>query len=195
MSNVKYVDGIIKDVIEKQVKEINEAEALRKAWASVEFPTKKDGTEFQSLAKNFTNCTLNTKSYAMFNFEKGISVFARTHDGSPVYDSIDTYDALNRHIKNERAEAHPERVIKPSQYLVPFYVKSVEDLRADIMNKTVYWAKVANDKKQMLITFEKETKDLVDKIGDLFTEFEEKNGKRMASLAKDTIRENFIMFN
>ena len=86
-------------------------------------------------------------------------------------------------------------MIKPSQYLVPFYVKSVEDLRADIMNKTVYWAKVANDKKQMLITFEKETKDLVDKIGDLFTEFEEKNGKRMASLAKNTIRENFFMFN
>lgn len=195
MSYVNFMDGIIKDVIEDQVKEINEAEALRKAWANVEFPTKKDGTEFQALSKNFTNCTLNTKSYAMFNFEKEISVFARTHDGRPVHDSIDTYESITRYTKNERAEAHPERVVKPSQYLVPFYVKSVEDLRADIVNKTVYWAKVANDKKQMLITFEKETKDLVNKVGDLFTEFEEKNGKQMASLAKNTIREHFFMFN
>ena len=194
MSDVKFMDGILKDVIEKQAKEISEAEALAKAWANVEFPTKKDGTEFQSLQKNFTNCTIDTKSYAMFNFEKEIKVWSRTNDGSPVYDSIDTYQSVNKYDKNERAEAHPERVVKPSQYLVPFYLKSVEDIRADICNRTAYWAKVANDKKQMLISFEQETKGLIEQVADLFTEFEAKNGKAMANLAKSTIQDNFIMF-
>ena len=192
----KHMDGIIRNVTEELSRGYEEAEALAKAWGGIKYPTKKNGEAFSALAKNFESPEVHVgkKSYAMFDFQKEIGVHTRTAKGAYTTDSIDLYEGLNKYIDHPRADAHPERVVRPSQYLVPFYIESLDEIKEDIANRQAYWEKVAETKKETLEKIETGLTEILNEFGKILDGAEAKYGKEVADIAKRGLRDNYIFF-
>ena len=190
MLNNDRINRILADEINVLEKDIDRAEALASAWKAVTFPTKKDGSEFAVFSKNFDGCKVNTKSYALVDCEKEMTVYTYSVMNGYINDSIDCYETINKYRDCNRADDHPDRVVKPSTYLVPFYIKSVDDMKEDIQKRIDYYASVVEDRKNS-IALMANLPSLLNSISDLMVGFKEDNGQSMARIAEKVIQGNW----
>lgn len=70
MSNYYNLDGI-KTELEKR---LSYEKSILKAWENVTFPTKKDGTPFKVMSKNFDGAELYLDNFAWRDYEKKLKV-------------------------------------------------------------------------------------------------------------------------
>lgn len=83
------------DVRSELTRDLNKYKALKNAWEKVTYPTKKDGSPFKVLSKNFENATLRQWPYAIHTYELILEVYtyAEHENGSSeaISDSLYCY--------------------------------------------------------------------------------------------------------
>ena len=83
MSNYYNLDGIKTELN----KRLSYEKSILKAWENVTFPTKKDGTPFKVMSKNFDGAKLYLDNFAWHDYEKRLKV--------------NTFDDLNGYISED----------------------------------------------------------------------------------------------
>lgn len=111
------------------MKTIDYYETLINAWKNVKRKTKKDGSSFAALAKNFENASVHDSSYSLRPC-KEISVCGFSKYQGWITDKIETTDVVQYSIHNPA----PERIIKET-FLNPYFFKTVDEIFIDIENR------------------------------------------------------------
>ena len=70
----------IEDIEKEMDKRIAETGAFLEAWRNVTFPTKKDGTPFKNMSKNFKGAKFVPNPYAMQAHENTLEIYACTRN-------------------------------------------------------------------------------------------------------------------
>ena len=151
----------LEDIKKEFNKRIDEHETLLKAWEKVERLTKKDGTNFAILSKNFKNATVRNNEYSL-RPDKQIHVYGITKNNAYIGEDISTTDHADRY--DGRAIA-PERIIKES-YLTPYYIKTVDEIFEDIEAKKEYHRKAIEGYKKQI----EKSKEYYDKVNEKLLE-------------------------
>ena len=105
------------DIKTNMAKELEEAEALGKAWAAVTYTTKKDGKPFAVLSKNILGASLRPAPYAIQPGENRIHVTTQTKNGRYISDEIDAYTLLKYLSDDDPRKAKPQNLQAKQTYL------------------------------------------------------------------------------
>ena len=145
MSNYKNLEDIKKEF----KKRIDEQKTLLEAWEKVERVTKKDGSDFVALAKNFKNATVKNNEFVL-RPSKQIQIYGITKNNKYVDDSIETTEL----VKYSKRPVDADRVLKES-YLEPWYEKTVDEIFEDIEAKKEILKKNIKNYEQEILVSEK----------------------------------------
>ena len=169
----KSIEQIKKELQER----IEEKEALLQAWENVERLTKKDGSDFSVLSKNFKNATVKEKEFSLTPSKK-IQVYAQTKSFKYVNDDIETVEL----VKYSKIQPEAERIIK-EPCLEAYFFLTVSELFDKIAERI-------ETIKQQIISYERQFKNAglyyyqivskMEEIGDLLDRVSEKpNGNAL----------------
>lgn len=170
----------IEEIKKNQEIRIAETEALLKAWKAVTFPTKKDGTPFASMAKNFNGAKYQKKEYTLHCDENELKVTTNyKYNGRNFYtsDSVNTYE-LVKHLKDKEMKAKTENYMPKITYLEQIYNYDIDDCKKAIAQRIDYLERT-------LETYKKQLETLVSAYGIFEKEFTD----ALKNLATNTFKE------
>lgn len=150
-----------KDDIKKEWKrELDECKAFKAEWEKVTFPTKKDGTPFKNMSKNFEGATYKLCRYATYSYEHQLEICTKCN-GTYISDEIECYKYL-RYWKpdNEQEEKIKDNVINNGKGGV--YVFDINDIKKAVKQRI-------NELQEEIGEIEKDIENL-DTVYDNFTE-------------------------
>lgn len=132
MANFYNLDGI-KTALKK---EIEEKEAILKAWENVTFPTKKNGEPFVNMSKNINGATYKKADYGLSANNVELKVVANNNHKWTT-DSIDCY-TLVRYLKDKSKIAKTENYMPKELCLEQVYKFDLEDIKEAVNNRIEY---------------------------------------------------------
>ena len=132
MANFYNLDGI-KTALKK---EIEEKEAILKAWENVTFPTKKNGEPFAVMSKNINGATYKKADYGLSANNVELKVVANNNHKWTT-DSIDCY-TLVRYLKDKSKIAKTENYMPKELCLEQVYKFDLEDIKEAVNNRIEY---------------------------------------------------------
>ena len=133
MSNYYNLDGIKTEL----KKEIARKETLLQAWQNVKFVTKKDGTPFINIGRNFENAKYSGVSYALQAGENELRVYGFCKLNGYVDDTITCY-TLVKDLKNETMIAKTQNYLPKQTYLEQLYSFDIDDIKNAVADKINY---------------------------------------------------------
>ena len=136
MSNYYNLDGIKTEL----KKRISEHKTLLQAWENVTFPTKKDGTPFKVMSKNFENAKFYNDITAWHDYEKKLKVNAFDDLNGYISEDIDCYNQV-KYIKDETMLTKTENIMPKEPMLEQMYVYDLDDIKNAIKEKIAYHKK------------------------------------------------------
>ena len=169
----------LEQIKEELKKSIEEYEAKIAAWENVKRVTKKDGSNFSTLSKNFENAKIEVVSYSIRN-EKQIRVCGRTKSGNFFEDYFSIVPCVN----NVKFEVAPERQIKES-FLTPYFYMTVEEIEETIKTRiATYKEYIENYEEQLKIAdqFYVLIQNELDKISEILNAVSDKRSTKNLSL-------------
>ena len=106
-------------------------QAAKKAWANVEFLTKKDGSPFANLRQNFNNLSVTDEPYSLRKNEKKLTVYFDANGWR--------YESISNTICVKYSQFKPEenRIIK-ERGLEPYFFLSIEEIKILINERIKY---------------------------------------------------------
>lgn len=132
MANCYNLDGI-----KTSLKiEIEEREAILKAWENVTFPTKKNGEPFAVMSKNINGATYKKADYGLSANNAELQVVANNNHKWTT-DSIDCY-TLVRYLKDKSKIAKTENYMPKELCLEQVYKFDLEDIKEAVNNRIEY---------------------------------------------------------
>lgn len=132
MANCYNLDGI-----KTSLKiEIEEREAILKAWENVTFPTKKNGEPFAVMSKNINGATYKKADYGLSANNVELKVVAN-NNYKWTTDSIDCY-TLVRYLKDKSKIAKTENYMPKELCLEQVYKFDLEDIKEAVNNRIEY---------------------------------------------------------
>lgn len=132
MANCYNLDGI-----KTSLKiEIEEREAILKAWENVTFPTKKNGEPFAVMSKNINGATYKKADYGLSANNVKLKVVANNNHKWTT-DSIDCY-TLVRYLKDKSKIAKTENYMSKEPCLEQVYKFDLEDIKEAVNNRIEY---------------------------------------------------------
>lgn len=139
MSNYYNLDGV-RTYLEK---ELEHDECLLTAWKSVTLNTKKDGSPFATMSKNFNGATYKTERWASYAHEKELSVTAWSKMSGYVTDSIRCYELLHCMDSSSPLRNKKQNIIDYTVYGVvnQTYVYDMSDITNAIEKRIAYYSK------------------------------------------------------
>ena len=140
----------LKDIKANLEKELEEAEALGKAWAAVTYTAKKDGKPFTALSKNILGASLRPWPYAMQPGENKVYVATQTKDGRCVSDEIDAYTLLKYLSDDDPRKAKPQNLQAKQAYLEQVYTFDLDDIKSAVFERALYQAQRAKSLKDQI---------------------------------------------
>lgn len=129
MANCYNLDGIKTNL----KNEIDEREAILRAWENVTFPTKKDGKPFTNMSKNINGAIYRTADYGLSANNMILKVFTNSNF-KYVSDSIDCY-TLVRYLKDEKKIAKTENYMAKELYLEQIYKYDLDDIKQAVKER------------------------------------------------------------
>lgn len=132
MANFYNLDGI-KTALKK---EIEEKEAILKAWENVTFPTKKNGEPFVNMSKNINGATYKKADYGLSANNVELKVVANNNHKWTT-DSINCY-TLVRYLKDKSKIAKTENYMPKELCLEQVYKFDLEDIKEAVNNRIEY---------------------------------------------------------
>ena len=158
----------IEEIKKNQEIRIARTEALLKAWKEVTFPTKKDGTPFASMAKNFNGVKYQREEYPLQDGENELKISTKyEYDGRNFYisDTVSAYQ-LVKYLKDKEMKAKTENYLPKQPYLEQVYKYDLDDCKKAIAQRIEYLERTLETYKKQLETlitaygiFEKEFSD------------------------------------
>ena len=133
MKNCYNLDGIKTEL----KKEIALNETLLQAWKNVKIVTKKDGTPFAQMSRNFENAKYQGISYAMQAGEYELWAGGFCKLNGYVHDTIPCYN-LVKYLKDETMIAKTQNYMPKQSYLEQVYCFDIDDIKNAIANKIQY---------------------------------------------------------
>lgn len=124
----------LKGIVERLEKELREALAFKELWESVAFPTKKDGTPFANMAKNFEGATYRKKEHGWQAHEYELRVTAHVKGSGYISDSLDTF-ALVDYLTDEKMLAKTENYQPKQSIHRQAYKYDLEDIKQAILGR------------------------------------------------------------
>lgn len=190
MANCYNLDGIKT----KLKNEIEEREAILKAWEGVTFPTKKDGKPFAIMSKNINGATYKTADYGLSANNMVLKVITNSNF-KYVTDSIDCY-TLVRYLDDEK-KAKTENYMPKEPYLEQVYKYDLEDIKEAVNNRIEYLKGYVDSLKKQLeiadktyIAFRKAYEDAMNVL-DNVTETKKDEYSFLKSSILDTIKNRY----
>lgn len=116
--------------------EIEEREAILKAWENVTFPTKKNGEPFAVMSKNINGATYKKADYGLSANNVELKVVANNNHKWTT-DSIDCY-TLVRYLKDKSKIAKAENYMPKELCLEQVYKFDLEDIKEAVNNRIEY---------------------------------------------------------
>lgn len=115
-----YKKGLLTEIIGKMERYKKEYEAKITAWEGVERLTKKDGSDFAILSKNYSGASVTPVSYSIRE-DLNLSV-SGYYNGIYISDDIELYPC----VKNYKKPVSEDRIIRRS-FLEPYFKMNIEE--------------------------------------------------------------------
>ena len=170
MSNYYNLDGV-KTYLAKT---LDENETLLAAWKAVTFNTKKDGSPFAALAKNFNNARIGRECYDTLEYEKRVYIYGQSKCNGYVSDSIKLWD--NVHYMTDKTKlAKTENILKVGSGFYDQYIFDMQDIRNAIADRIAYLEKYCTELRKSL-----------EKVDTVYHNFKIAYERAMKTLENDT---------
>lgn len=144
MSNYYNLDGI-KTELEKR---LSYEKSILKAWENVTFPTKKDGTPFKVMSKNFDGAKLYLDNFAWRDYEKKLKVNTFDELNGYISEDINCYNQV-KYISDKSKLEKVSNIMPKEPMLEQMYVYDLEDIKEEIQ-------KTINRHKENIVSLEKQ---------------------------------------
>lgn len=175
--------------------EIEEREAILKAWESVTFPTKKNGEPFAIMSKNINGATYKKADYGLSINNVELKVVAN-NNYKWVTDSIDCY-TLVRYLKDKSKIEKTENYMPKEPCLEQIYKYDLEDIKEAVNNRIEFLKEnVESLKRQLEIAdkaytaFRRAYEDAMNVLDDV-TETKKDEYSYLKSSILDTIKNRY----
>lgn len=191
MANCYNLDGI-----KTSLKiEIEEREAILKAWENVTFPTKKNGEPFAVMSKNINGATYKKADYGLSANNVELKVVAN-NNYKWTTDSIDCY-TLVRYLKDKSKIAKTENYMPKELCLEQVYKFDLEDIKEAVNNRIKFLKENIESLKKQLeiadkayIAFRKAYEDAMNVL-DNVTETKKDEYSFLKSNILETVKERY----
>lgn len=191
MANCYNLDGI-----KTSLKiEIEEKEAILKAWENVTFPTKKNGEPFAVMSKNINGATYKKADYGLSANNVELKVVAN-NNYKWTTDSIDCY-TLVRYLKDKSKIAKTENYMPKELCLEQVYKFDLEDIKEAVNNRIKFLKENIESLKKQLeiadkayIAFRKAYEDAMNVL-DNVTETKKDEYSFLKSNILETVKERY----
>lgn len=171
MSNYYNLDGIKTEL----KKEISRNETILEAWENVTFPTKKDGTLFANMSKNFNGAKYQVYEFSMQPGEYELKVYEWDKLNGYIYDTISCYE-LVKHLKDENKIEKTQNYMEEQPYLEQVYRYDMEDIKKAVNDHIEYLkARIKSLNNQLFI------------VDSCYNEFKQAYGKALENLRLNCI--------
>jgi len=144
MSNYYNLDGIKTELN----KRLSYEKSILKAWENVTFPTKKDGTPFKVMSKNFDGAKLYLDNFAWHDYEKRLKVNTFDDLNRYISEDINCYNQV-KYISDKSKLEKVSNIMAKEPMLEQIYVYDLEDIKEEIQ-------KTINRHKENIVSLEKQ---------------------------------------
>lgn len=144
MSNHYNLDSIKTELN----KRLSYEKSILKAWENVTFPTKKDGTPFKVMSKNFDGAKLYLDNFAWHDYEKRLKVNTFDDLNGYISEDINCYNQV-KYISDKSKLEKVSNIMPKEPMLEQIYVYDLDDIKEDI-KKTI------NRHKENIMSLEKQ---------------------------------------
>ena len=144
MSNYYNLDGIKTELN----KRLSYEKSILKAWENVTFPTKKDGTPFKVMSKNFDGAKLYLDNFAWHDYEKRLKVNTFDNLNRYISEDINCYNQV-KYISDKSKLEKVSNIMPKEPMLEQIYVYDLEDIKEEIQ-------KTINRHKENIVSLEKQ---------------------------------------
>lgn len=156
MSDYYNLDGIKTELS----KRLSYEKSILQAWENVTFPTKKDGTPFKVLSKNFDGAKMYHDDIAWHDYEKKLKVGAFDDLNGYIDESIPCYEMV-KYITDKSMLEKTGNIMPKEPMLEQIYVYDLEDIKKEIKNRIEYHKKNIVSLEKQLDQVEKAYNDFV----------------------------------
>lgn len=185
------------DEIKTKLKnEIEEREAILKAWENVTFPTKKNGEPFAVMSKNINGATYKKADYCFLSANNVVLKVVANNNYKWVTDSINCY-TLVRYLKDKNKIAKTENYMPKESCLEQIYKYDLEDIKEAVNNRIKFLKENIESLKKQLeiadkayIAFRKAYEDAMNVL-DNVTETKKDEYSFLKSNILETVKERY----
>ena len=144
MSSYYNLDGIKTELN----KRLSYEKSILKAWENVTFPTKKDGTPFKVMSKNFDGAKLYLDNFAWHDYEKRLKVNTFDDLNGYISEDINCYNQV-KYISDKSKLEKVSNIMPKEPMLEQVYVYDLDDIKEEIQ-------KTINRHKENIVSLEKQ---------------------------------------
>lgn len=173
----------IENLKKKKERELAQCVALKKAWENVSFPTKKDGTSFKNMTKNFKNARYYIGAYSLTdcNYVLKVDAVANYSNGTSEYISDELYCSEPlRYMKNP---VNSDNIRRQGFCVEDQYLYDLEEIKKILIpNRITYYKDRITELTSELQEFNKTVAEVEDTVLVL-----KKNGSLFMEILKKTL--------
>lgn len=173
MNNYYNLEGIKTELN----KRLSYEKSILQAWENVTFPTKKDGTPFKVMSKNFENAKFYNDITAWHDYEKKLKVGTFDDLNGYIDESFSCYEMV-KYITDKSMLEKTGNIMPKELMLEQVYVYDLDDIKKEIQ-------KTINRHKENIVSLEKQINraektynDFVEAYRKAIQELEENAGKK-----------------
>lgn len=144
MSNYYNLEGIKTELN----KRLSYEKSILQAWENVTFPTKKDGTPFKVMSKNFDGAKLYLDNFARRDYEKRLKVNTFDDLNGYISEDINCYNQV-KYISDKSKLEKVSNIMPKEPMLEQMYVYDLDDIKEEIQ-------KTINRHKENIVSLEKQ---------------------------------------
>ena len=178
MSNYYNLEGIKT----KLNKRLSYEKSILQAWENVTFPTKKDGTPFKIMSKNFDGAKMYHDDIAWHDYEKKLKVGAFDDLNGYIDESISCYEKV-KYITDKSMLEKTENIMPKEPMLEQVYVYDLNDIKNEI-------AKTIKRHKENIVSLEKQ----IDQAEKAYNDFVEAYRKAIQELEENAGDETSLFY-
>ena len=189
MSNYYNLDGI-KTELEKR---LSYEKSILKAWENVTFPTKKDGTPFKVMSKNFDGAKLYLDNFAWRDYEKKLKVNTFDELNGYISEDINCYNQV-KYISDKSKLEKVSNIMPKEPMLEQMYVYDLEDIKEEIQ-------KTINRHKENIVSLKKQIDQAEKAYNDFVADYKKAienlvetcgaNDNSLFYAVRDTVKERY----
>lgn len=189
MSNYYNLDGIKTELN----KRLSYEKSILKAWENVTFPTKKDGTPFKVMSKNFDGAKLYLDNFAWRDYEKRLKVNIFDDLNGYISEDINCYNQV-KYISDKSKLEKVSNIMPKEPMLEQVYVYDLEDIKEEIQ-------KTINRHKENIVSLEKQIDQAEKAYNDFVADYKKAienlvetcgaNDKSLFYAVRDTVKERY----